>query len=47
MVLDELQPNDQMEFANCIYGKGQRFVPLIFLKGQMLGGYGELHQLHQ
>jgi hypothetical protein len=41
-MLDTLNPNDQMEYANCIYGKNQRFVPMIYLKGQKLGGYGEL-----
>ena len=47
MMLDELHGNDQVEFANCIYGRNQRFVPFIFLKGKTVGGYGELMQLAQ
>lgn len=34
-----------MEFANCIYGKNPRFVPMIYLKGEKVGGYGELLHL--
>ncbi len=46
IVLDTLDPIDQMELSNCIYGKNQRFVPLIYLKGEHVGGYGELLKLH-
>lgn len=47
MVLDTMNPNDSMEIANCVYGRSQRFVPFIFLKGQPIGGYGELVQKHE
>lgn len=47
IMLDELNREDQIEYSNCLYGTGQRFVPLIFLKGQMIGGFGELQKLHQ
>lgn len=33
IMLDTLEATDQMEIANCLYGRNQRFVPLIFLKG--------------
>ena len=46
-MLDDMNPNDSMEIANCVYGRNQRFVPFIFLKGQPIGGYGELMQLHE
>ncbi len=46
IVLDNLEPNDQIEIANCIYGKNQRYVPFIYLKGSPIGGYGELVKLH-
>ena len=46
IVLDTLNPNDQMEISNCVYGKNQRFVPMIYLKGQQIGGYGELLKMH-
>lgn len=36
-----------MEIANCVYGKNQRFVPFIYLKGSPIGGYGELVKLQQ
>ena len=42
-----MNPNDSMEIANCVYGRSQRFVPFIFLKGQPIGGYGELMQMHE
>jgi glutaredoxin len=47
IVLDEINPNDAMEFSNCIYGRNQRFVPFIFLRGQSVGGYGELVRMHE
>ena len=47
IVLDNLNPNDQMEISNCIYGRNQRFVPFIYLKSQPIGGYGELVKLQQ
>ena len=47
LVLDKMNPNDSMEFANCVYGRSQRFVPFIFLKGQPIGGYGELMHMHE
>jgi len=46
-VLDSMNPNDSMEIANCVYGRSQRFVPFIFLKGQPIGGYGELMEMHE
>jgi glutaredoxin len=33
IVLDTLEPTEQMEISNCIYGRNQRFVPIIYLKG--------------
>jgi hypothetical protein len=30
-MLDEIYGQDQMEVANCIYGKEQRFVPMIYM----------------
>ena len=47
LVLDKMNPNDSMEIANCVYGRSQRFVPFIFLKGQPVGGYGELMHMHE
>lgn len=47
MMLDEMNPDDSMEIANCVYGRSQRFVPFIYLKGQPVGGYGELMQMHE
>jgi glutaredoxin 3 len=47
LMLDDMNPNDSIEIANCVYGRSQRFVPFIFLKGQPIGGYGELAQLHE
>jgi glutaredoxin len=31
LMLDEIQGEEQMDAANCIYGKGRRFVPFIYL----------------
>lgn len=45
LMLDHLDPNDQMEIGNCLYGNKPRYVPLIFLNGQKVGGYGELMKL--
>ncbi len=47
MMLDDMNPNDSIEIANCVYGRSQRFVPFIFLNGQPVGGYGELMQMHE
>jgi glutaredoxin len=47
MMLDGMNPNDSIEIANCVYGRSQRFVPFIFLKGQPVGGYGELMRMHE
>lgn len=47
LMLDDMNSNDAMEIANCVYGRSQRFVPFIFLKGQPIGGYGELAQMHE
>lgn len=47
LMLDEINPNDAMEIANCIYGRSQRFVPFIYLKGQPVGSYGDLMQMHE
>jgi glutaredoxin 3 len=45
IMLDEIYGEDQMEVANCIYGKSQRFVPMIYMNQSKVGGYGELYQL--
>ena len=47
IMLDDINPNDAMEIANCVYGKNQRYVPFIFLKGKPVGGYGELMNMHE
>ncbi len=47
IMLDEINPNDAIEIANCVYGKNQRYVPFIFLKNQSVGGYGELVRMHE
>ena len=47
MMLDELQGLDQMQVANCIFGKERRFVPYIYLGGKNLGSFAELYDLHQ
>ena len=36
-----------MEIANCIYGKGRRYVPYIYMDKQRVGGYGELYEMHK
>ncbi len=33
LVLDNMNPNESMEIANCVYGRRDRYVPFIFLKG--------------
>ncbi|CDW87952.1 glutaredoxin 3 [Stylonychia lemnae] len=45
ILLDTLNANDQMEISNCIYGRNPRYVPIVFLKGEQIGGYGELMQM--
>ena len=47
LMLDNMDPTDSMEISNCVYGRSQRFVPFIYLRGQPVGGYGELMQLHE
>ena len=46
VILDQLNPNDQMEIANCIFGMNQRYVPYVYLNQQRIGSYGELWKLH-
>jgi len=36
-----------MEVANCIYGKERRFVPLVYLNGAKIGGFGELFEMQK
>jgi glutaredoxin len=44
IMLDKIQPQSfQEDVANCIYGYNDRFVPLVYLKGEHIGGYGELN----
>ena len=31
VMMDHLNPNDQMEIANCIFGMQQRYVPYVYL----------------
>ena len=47
ITLDHLNPNDQMEIANCIFGMTQRYVPYIYIQKQRIGSYGELWDKHQ
>ena len=37
---------EQMDAANCIYGKGRRFVPFVYLNQKPLGTFGDLYKLH-
>ena len=46
LMLDSINPHDSIEFSNCIFGNGVRFVPYIFMKGKSIGGYGELYGMH-
>jgi glutaredoxin len=46
-MLDEIYGEDQMEVANCIYGKERRFVPLVFLNKAKVGGFGELFEMQK
>ena len=46
-MLDEINGEEQMDAANCIYGKGRRFVPFIYLNQKPLGTFGDLYKLHQ
>ena len=47
VILDHLNPNDQMEIANCIFGMKQRYVPYIYMDNKRVGSYGELWDMHQ
>ena len=47
VTLDHLNPNDQMEIANCIFGMNQRYVPYVYINKRRVGSYGELWDLHQ
>ena len=46
-MLDEINGIDYFEVQNCIYGKGQRFVPMVYINQTKVGGYGELKQMHK
>ena len=45
--LDEIHGLDQMEVANCIYGKNARYVPQIYMNDKKVGGFSELYNLHK
>ena len=45
ILLDRLYGEDQMEVANCLFGKEsneKRTVPIVIMGGKRIGGYGEL-----
>ena len=46
IMMDHLNPNDQMEIANCIFGMTQRYVPYVYMNNQRVGSYGKLWDAH-
>ena len=40
--MDEMRDDDKVELANCIFGQGRAFVPVIYMDQKKVGGYGEL-----
>ena len=48
VLLDKMSQEDGNEVGNCVYGSTpRRFVPIVYLDNQKLGGYQELFNLHQ